>query len=107
MTRYFVVFLVRGTEPADQAARAQLTQQHIAYIRQLIEARRYIFAGPFLDGGRVLGMAIAAARSEEEAREWASADPAVKSGEATVELHPAMFPSLEGVKVDYPPKPNP
>lgn len=103
MTKYFVVFLTLPAQPPANAAanQQQITQQHLAYIRELIEAHKYLLAGPFMDHGKIIGIAIAAASSEAEAREWASADPVVRSGEAEVELHPAMFPSLASLKIEY------
>ncbi len=46
-------------------------------------------------------MTIATAHSESEAQELAANDPEVKAGLLSVETHPAMFPALDGVKVEH------
>lgn len=103
MQKYFVVFLVRGAQPqkTDAAAGQALLQQHLAYIRKMIEQKKYVLAGPFLDEGRVAGMLVTSAATEAEARQIAENDPEVKAGALAVEVHAAMLPVLDGVKVQY------
>jgi uncharacterized protein YciI len=103
MKRYFVVFLVHTPQQAasDAGAEQQMMQGHLAFMRQMLESRKYIIAGPFLDRGDIGGMSVAAAQSEDEIRGWEAADPLVSSGRAKVEVHPAMLPSLDSVKVEF------
>ena len=103
MTRYWVAVLVRGPAwtATDSPELQAIVRGHLAYIRTMIEERKYLLAGPFLDGGVRQGMAILAARSEEEARRLVGGDPAVVAGRLAVELHPAMLPSLATLQVRY------
>jgi uncharacterized protein YciI len=104
MARYQVVFLVPGARfsaPMDSAAAFALTAKHLEFIKQMLETRVFLLAGPFLDGGRIQGMAVVVAATPEEARRIVAADPEVSSGRLAIEAHPAMLPSLDAVKVTY------
>ena len=103
MTTYYVALYVRGpkfmeTESPEHTA---LTRRHLAYIRQMIEQKKYLLAGPLLDGGDKLGLAIVAAASPEEAKRIAEGDPTIAVGHMAIELHPAMLPSLTSLVVKY------
>ena len=39
-----------------------------------------------------------------EARAIAAADPVVQEQVMAVEVHPALFPSLASLRIDYPPR---
>jgi uncharacterized protein YciI len=104
MARYQVVFLVPGERfsvAMDSAAAFALTAKHLEFIKQMLEKRVFLLAGPFLDGGRIQGMAVVVAATPEEARRIVAADPEVAAGRVAVEVHPAMLPNLDGVKVVY------
>lgn len=103
MKKYFVLFLVRSSAQTagDAAIQDQVRQAHIAFIRKMVESGKYAIAGPFLDRGAIVGVIIANAQSEDEARNWESADPLVTAEGLKVEVHPAMLPSLDSVKVEY------
>jgi uncharacterized protein YciI len=96
---YFLVFLVNPATPKDMPQ--ELFLQHQAYLRQQVEAGTIKLVGPLTDGGRIRGMKIISAASAEQARATAEGDPAVKAGVFAVEVHPAMFPSLAGLKIEY------
>ena len=103
MATYYLAIYVKGpkhlaTQSAEQTA---LTRDHLKYIRRMIEEKKYMFAGPLLDGGDKQGIAIVAAASESEARRIAMSDPAIAAGHMAVELHPAMLPSLASLVVRY------
>ena len=100
---YFVVFLMHSSQqPATEAAPdEQLKQAHLAFMRQMTESRKYALGGPFLDHGAIVGVIIANAQSETEARSWESADPLVKALGLRIDVHPAMMPSLDSLKVEY------
>ena len=103
MTTYYVALYVRGpkfteTESPEQMA---LTRRHLAYIHQMIEQKKYLLAGPLLDGGDKLGLAIVAAVSADEAKRIAEGDPTIAAGHMAIELHPAMLPSLASLVVKY------
>ena len=103
MTTYYVAIYVKGpkhlgTESVEHAA---LTKNHLKYIRRMIEEKKYMFAGPLLDGGDKQGIAIVAAANEQAARRIAEGDPAIAAGHMAVEMHPAMLPSLASLVVKY------
>lgn len=101
MTQYFVAFLVKAPGAAEAPLPPDLLRRHLAYIRAMIEQKRYVVAGPFLDHDRVVAMAIVAAPTLEEAQRIATSDPTVMEGHYAVEVHPANLPSLAGVVVEY------
>jgi uncharacterized protein len=59
--------------------------RHFGYLRQLLEAKTLLLAGPCLD--RAFGVAIFEADSIEEARRIMESDPSVASGVMRAELH--------------------
>ena len=103
MTTYYLALYVRG--PKHSAAQTpenmELSKSHLRYIRRMIEEKKYMFAGPLLDGGDTQGIAIVSAASVEEARRITDGDPAIAAGHMAVELHPAMFPSMASLVVKY------
>lgn len=99
---YFVMFLVhKSQQAAGGAPTEQVKQAHLAFMRQMTESRKYMLAGPFLDHGAIVGVIIAAAQSEGEAQSWESADPLVTALGLKIEVHPAMMPSLDSLKIEY------
>lgn len=101
---YFVGFLV-SDGPRHPMSR-ELFVRHQSYIRSQFEAGIYRLAGPFTDGGRIHGMVILTARDAGAAQAIVAADPAVREGAMAVEIHPAVFPDLSGLRVEYPPRPH-
>ena len=99
---YYVVFLVNPPTPKDMSH--ELFLRHQAYLRKHVEAGVIKLAGPLTDDARIRGMKILSAPSAEAARAIAEGDPAVQAGVFAVEVHPAMFPSLGGLKIEYGPK---
>jgi uncharacterized protein YciI len=67
---------------------SQVFEQHVAYVQSLLESGRAVIAGPIQDDPELSGIYIFRAKSEEEAKSWAMADPAVGAGHFIVELHP-------------------
>jgi uncharacterized protein YciI len=65
-----------------------LRQQHLSYMRALLEAGKVVIAGPVMDDPELRGVVIFRARSADEARSWAMADPAVAAEFFAVEMHP-------------------
>jgi uncharacterized protein len=100
---YFIAFLFRGERWNDTlgAEVADLVPRQLAFIREQVEAGRYLLAGPITDDGPLVGMSIITAGTAEDALAIASADPGVKSGRLRVEVHPAFFPSLKQLKINY------
>ena len=63
-------------------------QRHLANVISLLDAGKAIIAGPFGDETDAAGIFIFRAASADEARAWVDADPAVKAGLLTAEMHP-------------------
>ena len=103
MQAYYLAIYVKG--PKHSAAQTpetvELMKSHLKYIRRMIEEKKYMFAGPLLDGGDRQGVAIVSAATAEDARRIAAGDPAIAAGHMAVELHPAMLPSLSSLVVKY------
>lgn len=79
-------------------------QEHMAYIREQVEAGKYVVVGPVLDQGRIGGMAIINAASIEEAKKIVNGDKMIQSGRMTAEIHPVMLADLSGLHTEYPSK---
>ena len=103
MATCYLAIYVKGPKhlSAQSAEQTALTREHLKYIRRMIEEKKYMFAGPLLDGGDKQGIAVIAAASADEARRITTNDPAIAAGHMAVELHPAMLPSLASLVVKY------
>jgi uncharacterized protein YciI len=77
-----------GWEAAHTGEHAELHQKHVAYVMSLIESGKAMIAGPLTDDKDLRGVYIFRAQSADEAKAWATADPAVAAGHLLVELHP-------------------
>ena len=99
---YFIGFKVAPEVPKEMSP--EVFERHQAYIREQVGKKVYHLVGPLTDGGRVRGVTILTASSLEEARRILEADPAVQAKVLAVEVHPAVFPNLDGLKINYPPK---
>jgi len=91
-TRYLVVHRpgpawVAGKSPFEQPG----IGEHIAHYRQWQQQGKLVLGGPFMDGAAGGMMIPEAGLSEAEVREFAAADPAVKSGLLLVELRPWLI----------------
>lgn len=100
---YFLGFLVKGErwDDTEGAEAEELMPLHLAFLRNQMENRRYVVAGPVTDGGRIAGVLIIQASSAQEAALIASQDPAVQARRLAVEIHPAFLPSMDAVRVEY------
>ena len=102
MTPYFLAIYVAGPKHLKESPeQMELAKQHLKFIRRMIEQKKYMFAGPLTDNGEMLGVAIVAAASVDEAKQITSGDPAIAAGHMTAQLHPAMLPSLASLTVKY------
>jgi uncharacterized protein YciI len=63
-------------------------QKHLANVISLLDSGNAIIAGPFGDETEAAGIFIFRTASADEARAWADADPCVKAGLLTAEMHP-------------------
>jgi uncharacterized protein len=100
---YFIAFLLKGPRWNDTegAEAASLLPRHLAFIREQVQAGRYLLAGPITDDGQLVGISIIAAGTAAEALAIAEADPGVQAGRLRVEIHPAFLPSLKELKIHY------
>ena len=102
MTHYVVGFFHKGpnwtAEQTDETRRMQ--EAHLANFRKLAEAGKLIVAGPFGDNGDLRGMLIFKLESVDEARKLMAADPTLKAGRLTLDLHPWF--AAAGLRVNAP-----
>src|SRR3984957_18514153 len=100
---YFIAFLLKGERWNDTQGTeaADLMPRQLAFIREQVQAGRYLLAGPITDDGPMVGISIIAANTAAEALAIAGADPGVKAGRLKVEVHSAYLPSLRDVKISY------
>jgi len=102
MRTYYVAFLVAGPKFAPGSPEhATLMPKHLAFIRRMISEKKLLLAGPFTDEGTLFGMAVVAAPSLDAAKAWMEEDPAVQAGFFDHQIHPAMLPSLETLRIRY------
>lgn len=102
MTPYFLAFYVAGPKHLKESPeQMELAKQHLKFIRRMIEQKKYVFAGPMTDNGEILGVAVVAATSADEAKQITSGDPAIAAGHMAAQLHPAMLPSFASLVVKY------
>ncbi len=104
MKQYFLCLLEKGEKWTPVQFADPAMQEHLAYIREQVEAGKFVVVGPALDQGRMSGMAIINATSMEEAQKIANADKMVQSGRLVAEIHPVMLADLSGLRIEYPAK---
>lgn len=86
MARHYLVFLRKGPK-WTAAGSPELQNTHLWDIRRNLDSGKYVAAGPLEAKDDRLGILVIAADSPEAARAIAEADPAVKAGRLTVEMH--------------------
>ena len=88
LVQFQMVLLKRAPAMPRGGIAPALRKQHIAYYQSLLASGKAIIAGPIQDDPEVSGVAIFNTKSADDAKAWATADPAVAAGFFTVELHP-------------------
>lgn len=73
---------------AQTAETQHILHQHLVNVLALLDSGKAVAAGPFGDDTDLAGIFILRASSAEEAKTWVDADPAVKAGLFTAEIHP-------------------
>lgn len=103
MHRYVLGLLQRGPryDDGDSPESQELQRAHLAHIRRMTEAGKYLITGPFLDSGDMRGLTVLATDSPEEGAAWMADDPAVQAGRFTVAIHPVFLPALDAVSAVY------
>jgi uncharacterized protein YciI len=98
---YFLALFRPGERWNQTEGAEDLPARQLAFLRAQFEAGVYRAAGPITDGGTVSAMAIIDAESIEAAKQIAQQDPAVITERLVVEVHPALLPALDAVRVEY------
>jgi len=75
-------------ETTSEQERNPILHQHLRNFVALLNSGKVVIAGPFADDTDLAGIFILRAKSIEEAKTWVDADPAVKAGLFTPEMHP-------------------
>ena len=90
MIEFHMALLKRGPKwTAEQNAETKrLLDQHVEYVTSLLDSGKVVIAGPLTDNGEVGGVFVFRAKSAEEAKAWAEADPTVATGWRIAEMHP-------------------
>lgn len=87
---YLVLLKVGPKRDQDSATVALIQKEHLENINRMAQSGKLNIAGPFLDDGELRGVFVFDSNSEEEVRRMVEADPAVRSGRLTYEIHPWM-----------------
>ena len=106
MKQYFLCLLEKGENWTPMQFADPVMQEHLAFVREQVEAGKFVVVGPVVDQGRIGGMAIINAASLAEAQKIVGADKMVQSGHATAEIHPVMLADLSALHIEYPAKPG-
>jgi uncharacterized protein YciI len=88
MVEFHMALLKRGPNYNAAGMPKEMQSAHIANVMSLLESGKAVIAGPFADDSDTAGVLVFRAKSAEEAKAWAEADPAVKAGFFKAELHP-------------------
>jgi uncharacterized protein YciI len=89
MKKHHLVLLKSGPQTEPSAAEAQKIQlDHLWFIRRLMDEGKMLAAGPLMKSSELRGIFVLNTESMEEAKAWSDADPAVKAGRLSVEIHP-------------------
>jgi uncharacterized protein YciI len=88
LIEFHMALLKRGPNFNAAGMPKDVQSEHIANVLSLLESGKLVIAGPMGDDGDLAGILVYRAKSAEEARAWADADPAVKAGFFVAEMHP-------------------
>jgi uncharacterized protein YciI len=88
MKTYVLAFLKRGTKGDQYTAeeKADIQKGHMANITRLVEAKKMVLAGPFMDNGDLRGLFFFDVPTIEEAEQLVATDPAIIAGVLAMEL---------------------
>ena len=90
LVEFHMGLLKRGPKwTAEQNAETKrLLDQHVEYVTSLLDSGKVVIAGPITDNGEIGGVFVFRAKSAEEAKSLAEADPTVVAGLHVAEMHP-------------------
>lgn len=89
MQQYFIAFLKAGpnrSQPEEEANKLQAL--HMAHLGKMYELGYADISGPFGDDSDIKGITIYNVPTLQMADSLANADPMVKAGRLTIEIHP-------------------
>ncbi|MGH9802497.1 MAG: YciI family protein, partial [Blastocatellia bacterium] len=81
MTQFFLVLLNIGPKALEGTAadKQKLQLEHMWNVRRRLDDKSFAAAGPFVNAGGLRGIFVIAAKTAEEAKAIAEADPSVKA----------------------------
>jgi uncharacterized protein YciI len=90
LIEFHMALLKRGPKwtAAENEETKRSHQQHVEYVTSLLDSGKAVLAGPLTDAGEIDGVFVFRAKSAEEAKAWAEADPSVALGFRIAEMHP-------------------
>jgi uncharacterized protein YciI len=97
---YYFGLLYRGPAwaPGETEATRKIQEGHMANIQRMADAGALVAAGPMDGDGPLRGIFIFTVKTADEARRFASEDPAIQVGRLTLELHPWWGPAGIGAR---------
>lgn len=89
MQQYFIAFLKSGPNRTQSEKEANtLQEQHMAHLGKMYELGYADISGPFADDSDIKGITIYNVPTIRMADSLANADPMVKAGRLSIEIHP-------------------
>ena len=89
MQQYFIAFLKRGSiRTQNEEEVAELQKEHLAHLGKMYDLGYADISGPFGDNGDIRGITIYNVPTLKMADSLANADPMVKAGRLSIEIHP-------------------
>lgn len=89
MKRYFLVFLKSGSSRSQNKEEAMKIQTaHLAHMDSLANIGQLDIAGPMGDDTELRGIVVLRVPNMEKAEACVQADPAVRAGRLSYEIHP-------------------
>ena len=98
---YFLAIFRPGEHWNQTEGAEDLPARQLTFLRAQFEAGVYRAAGPITDGEDLSAMAIIEAENLDAAKRIVEQDPAVVAERLVVEVHPALLPALDAVRVEY------
>jgi uncharacterized protein YciI len=98
---YFLAVFRAGERWNQTEGAEDLPTQQLSFLRTQFEAGNYRAAGPAIDGGEIVAIAILEAESLEAARKMAGQDPGVITSRLAVTVHSVLLPALDAVRAEY------
>lgn len=88
---YFLVLLKTGPNRSqDSATLAHIQKGHLENINRLAAEGMLNVAGPFIDTGSLRGIFVFDCSTEDSVITMLNADPSIKAGRLSYEIHPWM-----------------